>query len=60
MIKICTLCKEKKDIDLFSLNKYKKDGYSCWCKDCFKKYKEQHKDQAHKLYESQKEKQTNQ
>jgi hypothetical protein len=57
MMKICTLCKQKKDIDLFSLNKYKKDGHSCWCKDCFKKYKDQHKDQAHRLYESQKDKQ---
>lgn len=33
-MKICTKCKENKDLDKFSKDKRRKDGFECWCKDC--------------------------
>lgn len=36
--KNCPRCKEEKDIECFSIDRQKKSGYSCYCKDCNKKY----------------------
>jgi hypothetical protein len=44
-IKICSKCKEEKEVCEFSIDKTKKDGYMSWCKICRKikekKYREQ-------------------
>ena len=34
MEKICTKCKDKKDIELFNKNKRKPDGYNNICREC--------------------------
>lgn len=36
--KICSKCKEKKDISEFWKHKRSKDGLYCWCKKCWKEY----------------------
>jgi len=43
IFKICTKCKEVKTIDMFFKDKYKRDGLTCWCKECFSKYRKEHK-----------------
>ncbi|WP_342045990.1 HNH endonuclease [Bacillus sp. OTU530] len=37
MQKICTQCKEKKEISAFCINKSRKDGYNSACKECINK-----------------------
>lgn len=37
-MKICSKCKENKELDLFNKNKRKKDGFSTECKACVNKY----------------------
>lgn len=37
-VKVCTKCKIAKSVDLFVLDKYRKDGLSCRCKDCRNTY----------------------
>lgn len=32
--KICTLCKDEKELDLFNKNKSRKDGYNNICREC--------------------------
>lgn len=36
--KKCSKCKLLKPISEFHKDKYKKDGLTCWCKDCKRKY----------------------
>jgi hypothetical protein len=36
--KKCTKCEKVKNLDEFYKNKNKKDGLTCWCKICHKKY----------------------
>lgn len=36
--KICTKCRENKDISEFPRDKYKKDGFSTQCKNCHREY----------------------
>ncbi len=45
MTKICSKCKEEKDIDEFNLNSLKKDGHFNWCRKCVKKYRHTHKEE---------------
>lgn len=33
-MKICTKCKNEKDIECFAKDKSKSDGLNCWCRDC--------------------------
>jgi len=35
-IKICSRCKETKDIDEFNINRTSKDGHTCYCRPCNK------------------------
>jgi hypothetical protein len=37
-VKICSKCKQPKEINNYRKEKASKDGYSCWCKQCFKNY----------------------
>ena len=34
MLKLCSNCKEKKELVMFSKNKHTKDGLNTWCKAC--------------------------
>lgn len=34
MTKICTKCKQERNIEEFNKDKYSKDGHFCWCKIC--------------------------
>ena len=43
--KICTKCKEPKDVSEFSKNKCRKDGLGDWCKSCIKRYRDDHKEE---------------
>ena len=44
-MKQCTKCKSHKATDHFNKNKASPDGFSCWCKLCYRaKYKEDNKD----------------
>jgi hypothetical protein len=38
MLKICSKCKQEKDISLFNKAKKTKDGYDWWCRDCKKDF----------------------
>jgi hypothetical protein len=40
--KICSRCKEEKDISLFSKKKKSSDGYNWWCKECSSIYKKKY------------------
>jgi hypothetical protein len=50
-MKICSTCKEEKELSEFNRNKSKKDGYSYSCKVCKKKHQkrwyERHKDEQY-------------
>jgi len=37
-MKTCSKCKLSKDTNEFYKDKYKKDGFSCHCKECIKEY----------------------
>jgi len=39
-MKVCSKCREEKELTEFSKNKYNKDGYQYNCKTCRKKYRE--------------------
>lgn len=41
-LQICSCCGEKKNIDAFSKNRYRKSGYRCTCKSCDKIKKAEH------------------
>jgi hypothetical protein len=43
-MKMCNKCKETKLLDMFSRDKYKKDGYQNQCKACIKAYREANKE----------------
>lgn len=59
-MKICTICKEEKDILLFNKNKAKKDGYNNLCKHCStarsRKYYSENKEHHKQLIRRKKEK----
>lgn len=38
-IKECTKCNTIKSFDFFAPHKKTKDGYNCWCKECFNAYR---------------------
>lgn len=38
MLKVCSKCKQEKDIELFNRCKNSKDGYSSYCKECQRQY----------------------
>ena len=38
-MKICTNCKNNKELSNFNKNKSTKDGYALWCKNCEKEYR---------------------
>lgn len=40
--KICTKCKEPKELDQFGKNKKRKDGIHSWCKKCNVEYNKKH------------------
>lgn len=45
-MKLCQMCKETKELSLFSKNKSRKDGVQCYCKSCnaeVDKYYKEHK-----------------
>lgn len=44
--KICSKCKEEKDVSEFYKDKKKKDGLTCWCKICSKKHEKENKDRV--------------
>lgn len=52
MVKICTKCKEEKDVSEFSKDKYTKDGLFYWCKKCVikktKNYRERIKNDSNR------------
>lgn len=54
-MKKCTKCQESKDQHLFSKDKRRKDGLSCWCKKCIKEYKSNNPDKVEKYRQNQKE-----
>ncbi len=37
--KVCSMCKERKLLEDYNKNSYKKDGFSAECKDCRSKYR---------------------
>lgn len=37
-MKVCTKCKEEKNVSLFNINRKSKDGYSYHCKECHSSY----------------------
>ncbi len=41
MPKICTKCKKEKNIESFYKRKTFKDGYTTWCKGCYKEYNQE-------------------
>lgn len=43
-MKICSKCKNEKELDDFYPSKKTKDGYNIWCKVCNKEYNKQFKD----------------
>lgn len=49
MTKVCSKCKEEKDVSEFYKDKKYKDGLYCWCKECNKKrskhYRQDHKEE---------------
>ena len=47
--KICTKCKIEKSLDEFGVEKRVNDGKSAWCKQCYKKYRVEHKEER-KIY----------
>lgn len=52
-MRICSKCKEEKDLSLFHKDKKGKDGYQASCKECLKKYQLENKDkilQNRKIY----------
>lgn len=44
-MKICTRCNENKQLNSFTKNKRAKDGLSCWCAECHKRYRQETKEQ---------------
>ena len=40
--KVCKKCGRELPIEEFYKDKRKKDGYSCWCKECFKQQQKQY------------------
>ena len=60
MTKICSKCKEEKDIDEFNLDSSTKDGHRFWCKECIsvkgKKYRQTHKKEIAEYFKAHKEK----
>lgn len=52
MEKTCCKCNESKDLDCFSKNKKKKDGYNSICRECHSKYRKEHyQKNKEKVYE---------
>jgi hypothetical protein len=49
-MKNCSICKKEKDLDLFSRDKYKKDGRQAECKDCNAEYYDKNKKRYHEAY----------
>lgn len=41
-MKLCTKCGKVKPLSEFGLNKSKKDGHQCHCKECVREYKKKH------------------
>lgn len=54
--KICTNCKEEKEISFFGINKSKKDGLQFFCKECRKNESKQRKEYRKNYYMNNKEK----
>ena len=48
--KLCTKCGQVKPIFEFGLNKSKKDGLQCHCKECVKLYRKQHYENNKQYY----------
>lgn len=48
--KLCTKCGQVKPVSEFGLNKSKKDGLQCHCKECVKVYKKQHYEDNKQYY----------
>jgi hypothetical protein len=42
MKKICSRCKQEKNIENFYNHRLHEDGYSSWCIDCYKEYKKEY------------------
>lgn len=49
-MKECSQCKELKELDCFSKDKYKKSGYRAYCKSCEKKYYNNKAKERHAKY----------
>lgn len=47
-MKTCTKCNTEKELTQFSKDKYTKDDYTCWCRSCHKKYRDNNKDKISK------------
>ena len=54
-LKLCPKCGETKEVGEFNNYNRSKDGLHCWCKDCFKQYREDHKEDAKRYREDNKE-----
>ena len=50
-MKKCTKCKKSKSLINFSKHKKIKDGLSCWCKICMKKYQQDNKEKIRQYQE---------
>ena len=50
MRKICSKCKQELDVSFFGKSKSSKDGYYCYCKNCSKKYREEHRERDKQRY----------
>jgi hypothetical protein len=50
--KQCCTCKQVKQLDKFSKNKSRKDGYCHQCKDCIKKYQDSKRDKIREYNKS--------
>lgn len=44
-LKICSKCKRELPYESFSKNSSSKDGYNSYCKECYKEYRTEHKDE---------------
>jgi hypothetical protein len=49
-VKICTKCRQNKDLTLFPARKRASDGRASWCKACFKENWEERYSQNHQFY----------
>lgn len=49
-MKKCSVCGELKPLSEFAINKTKKDGHACDCKECRKKYRDQHYQENKEYY----------